>query len=55
LKSGKEKSKEHKKAILNGVHDALVEAVKIPDHDRLQGYMNLMKIVLKHQNLKPVT
>jgi len=36
LKSGKEKSKEHKKAILNGVHDALVEAVKIPDHDRLQ-------------------
>ncbi len=32
----KGKSKEHKKAILNGVHDALVEAVKIPDNDRIQ-------------------
>ena len=32
----KGKSKEYKKAILNGVHDALVKAVKIPDHDRFQ-------------------
>jgi phenylpyruvate tautomerase PptA (4-oxalocrotonate tautomerase family) len=30
------KSKEYKKAILDSVHDALVEAVKIPDHDRFQ-------------------
>jgi phenylpyruvate tautomerase PptA (4-oxalocrotonate tautomerase family) len=32
----KGKSKEYKKAILNGVHDALVEAIKIPDNDRFQ-------------------
>ena len=32
----KGKTKEHKKAILTGVHDALVESVKITDHDRLQ-------------------
>jgi phenylpyruvate tautomerase PptA (4-oxalocrotonate tautomerase family) len=32
----KGKTKEYKKAILNGVHDALVEAIKIPDYDRFQ-------------------
>jgi phenylpyruvate tautomerase PptA (4-oxalocrotonate tautomerase family) len=32
----KGKTNEHKKAILNGIHDALVESIKIPDHDRLQ-------------------
>lgn len=32
----KGKSDEYKKAILDGVHDALVEAIKIPDHDRFQ-------------------
>lgn len=32
----KGKSKEHKKAILDGVHDALVQSIKIPDHDRFQ-------------------
>lgn len=30
------KSPEHKKAILDGVHAALIEAFKIPDWDRLQ-------------------
>ncbi len=30
------KSNEHKKAILDGVHDALVQAIKIPDYDRFQ-------------------
>ena len=30
------KSKEYKKAILDGVHEALVEALKIPDSDRFQ-------------------
>lgn len=30
------KSAECKKAILDGVHDALVEAIKIPDWDRFQ-------------------
>jgi phenylpyruvate tautomerase PptA (4-oxalocrotonate tautomerase family) len=32
----KGKSKEYKKAILDGVHDALVETIKIPDYDRFQ-------------------
>lgn len=32
----KGKSKEYKKAILDGVHDALVQAIKIPDYDRFQ-------------------
>jgi len=39
----KGKSAEHKKAILDGVHDALVEAIKIPDHDRLQRLHELDK------------
>jgi len=30
------KSAEYKKALLNGIHDALVEAIKIPDDDRRQ-------------------
>jgi phenylpyruvate tautomerase PptA (4-oxalocrotonate tautomerase family) len=32
----KGRSAEYKKAILNGVHSALVEAFKIPDYDRNQ-------------------
>lgn len=32
----KGKSDEYKKAILDGVHDALVESIKIPDYDRFQ-------------------
>lgn len=32
----KGKSKEYKKALLDGVHDALVESIKIPDNDRFQ-------------------
>lgn len=32
----KGKSDEYKKAILNGVHDALVKSIKIPDYDRFQ-------------------
>ncbi|MGF7119127.1 tautomerase family protein [Methanobacterium oryzae] len=32
----KGKSDEYKKAILDGIHDALVNAIKIPDHDRFQ-------------------
>jgi phenylpyruvate tautomerase PptA (4-oxalocrotonate tautomerase family) len=30
------RSQEYKKAILNGIHKALVEAFKIPDDDRIQ-------------------
>jgi phenylpyruvate tautomerase PptA (4-oxalocrotonate tautomerase family) len=30
------KSAEYKKALLNGIHDALEEAIKIPDSDRRQ-------------------
>jgi phenylpyruvate tautomerase PptA (4-oxalocrotonate tautomerase family) len=32
----KGKSDEYKKSVLDGVHDALVESIKIPDHDRFQ-------------------
>ena len=32
----KEKNSEHKKAILDGVHDALVSVFKIPEDDRNQ-------------------
>ena len=32
----KGKSKEYKKALLDGIHDALVESIKIPDDDRFQ-------------------
>lgn len=32
----KGKTREYKKAILDGVHDALVQAIKIPDYDRFQ-------------------
>ena len=32
----KGKTQEYKKAILDGIHSALVEAFKIPDNDRMQ-------------------
>lgn len=32
----KGKSTEYKKALFDGVHQALVDAFKIPDHDRMQ-------------------
>jgi phenylpyruvate tautomerase PptA (4-oxalocrotonate tautomerase family) len=32
----KGKTIEYKKALLDGVHDALVQAIKIPDYDRFQ-------------------
>ncbi len=32
----KGKSEEHRRAILDGIHAALVEAIKIPDGDRMQ-------------------
>lgn len=37
------KSKEYKKAILDGVHEALVEALKIPETDRFQRIYELKK------------
>ncbi len=51
----KGKSKEHKKAILNCVHDALVETVKIPDYERFQRIYELDEDSLKRQKLKLVT
>jgi len=39
----KGKSIEYKKAILNGVHQALVEALMIPEHDRFQRIYELGK------------
>lgn len=40
----KGKSNEYKKAILDGIHDALVEAIKIPDYDRNQRLYELDSI-----------
>ena len=37
----KGKSGEYKKALLSGVHQALVQAIKIPDHDRKQRFYEL--------------
>ncbi|NLY76369.1 MAG: tautomerase family protein [Firmicutes bacterium] len=39
----KGKTQEYKKAILDGIHSALVEAFKIPDHDRMQRLYELEK------------
>lgn len=36
-------SEEYKKAILDAVHDALVESIKIPDDDRFQRLYELKK------------
>ncbi|MEI6748332.1 MAG: tautomerase family protein [Bacteroidales bacterium] len=36
IEIGTGKSVEYKKALLNGIHNALVEAIKIPDSDRRQ-------------------
>ena len=36
-------SKEYKKAILDAVHDALVESIKIPNYDRFQRLYELEK------------
>lgn len=37
------KSEAYKKALMDGVHDALVEAIKIPGHDRFQRLYELDK------------
>ncbi|MFB0919352.1 MAG: tautomerase family protein [Oscillospiraceae bacterium] len=37
------KSPEYKKALLDGVHQALVDALKIPDYDRMQRLYELDK------------
>lgn len=37
------KSEAYKQALMDGVHDALVEAIKIPDHDRFQRLYELDK------------
>lgn len=36
-------SKEYKKAILNSIHESLVESIKIPDYDRFQRIYELDK------------
>jgi Uncharacterized protein, 4-oxalocrotonate tautomerase homolog len=48
----KGKSDEHKKAVLDGVHDALVQAVKIPDYDRLQRIYELDKANFEYPETK---
>ena len=48
----KGKSSEHKKAILDGVHDALVQAIKIPDYDRFQRLYELNKVNFEYPETK---
>lgn len=48
----KGKSDKHKKAILNGVHDALVHAIKIPDYDRFQRLYELDKSNFEYPETK---
>lgn len=42
------RSTEYKKALLDGVHQALVEAIKIPDHDRRQRLYELKSDHFEH-------
>ena len=37
----KGKSEEYRRAVLDGIHAALVEAIKIPDSDRMQSLIEL--------------
>lgn len=41
-------SKEYKSAILDGVHDALVECIRIPEHDRRQRLYELDREHYEH-------
>jgi 4-oxalocrotonate tautomerase family enzyme len=41
-------SPEYKKAILDGIHQALVETIKIPDHDRRQRLYELDAANFEH-------
>jgi 4-oxalocrotonate tautomerase family enzyme len=52
----KGKSSEYKKALMDGIHSALVEAIKIPDDDRMQrlyelGYENFEIASSKTENI----
>jgi Uncharacterized protein, 4-oxalocrotonate tautomerase homolog len=42
------KSKEYKSAILEGIHQALVDSIKIPDHDRRQRLYELSPDCFEH-------
>jgi phenylpyruvate tautomerase PptA (4-oxalocrotonate tautomerase family) len=42
------KSSEYKKALLDGIHSALVEAIKIPDSDRRQRLFELDNMHFEH-------
>ncbi|MGB9980457.1 tautomerase family protein [Methanobacterium sp.] len=48
----KGKSEAHKKAILDGVHEALVQAIKIPDYDRFQRLYELDKANFEYPETK---
>jgi len=41
-------SPEYKKALLDGVHKALVDSIKIPDHDRRQRLYELDPVNFEH-------
>ena len=46
----KGKSREHKKSILDAVHDSLMTAFKIPDHDRNQRIIEIEPDNLEHRS-----
>lgn len=48
----KGKTVEYKKALLDGVHLALVEALKIPDYDRLQRLYELDDTCFEYPSIK---
>jgi phenylpyruvate tautomerase PptA (4-oxalocrotonate tautomerase family) len=48
----KGKSREHKKSILDAVHDSLMTAFKIPDHDRNQRIIEIEPDNLKYRSGK---
>lgn len=48
----KGKSQEYKKAILNGIHEALVEAFKIPEDDRNQRLYEIEEENFERRNNK---
>lgn len=51
----KGKSSEYKKAVLDGVHAALVEAFRIPDHDRNQQLYELDRDCFEYPSEKSDT
>lgn len=48
----KGKTVEYKKAVMDGIHEALVKALKIPDHDRIQRLYELEPDCFEYATIK---